>query len=81
MYLIVDGRAIRQHHSVLMTDSYGRSYFDLETGVVYAKEPDGSPLNVGYAVSLEAGTHTTTLVIERTSGQRVAYTWSFTLVE
>ena len=75
--LVVDDTTVTEYHSLMTGDTIGGKKRDPETGETIWKSPDGIPLGVCYEVPLEPGLHTSTLVIERTSGEQVTYTWQF----
>jgi hypothetical protein len=81
MYLIVDDKVISNHHSLLTVDLVGQKKIDPTTGDILYQEPDGSPLRICYAVPLGVGQHNVTLVVEKTTGEKVDYTWSFVIKE
>lgn len=81
MYLQIDDQVITEPHSLLETDSFGFELYDPETGKVVGREPDGTPFRVCYSVPLGPGLHTATLVVTKTSGEKVSYSWDFLIVE
>jgi len=81
MYIIVDGKTITEPQSVLKTDTIGLGHQDPDTGEYVYKAPDGSPFGICYEVALGIGKHTATVVISKTSGALVSYSWPFYIVE
>jgi hypothetical protein len=81
VYLVVDDTIITEVHSLGPTDSEGGEKIDPETGKVIARGPDGSPMTICYAAPLDTGIHTATLVVKKTSGEQVTYTWQFRITE
>ena len=81
VHLVIDDDIVTQYHSLLQTNSEGGRLVDPDTGELAWKEPDGSPLMVCYAASLGIGDHTATIVVAKTSGEQVTYTWSFAISE
>jgi hypothetical protein len=81
VYLIVDDVAITKVHRLVPTDSMGGEKIDPETGKVVWRAPDGSPMDICYEASLDVGVHSATLVVEKTSGEQVSYTWEFRITE
>lgn len=81
VHIVIDDTAIIRYHSLLLTDSVGLQATEQSTGKIAWKAPDGSPLRVCYALPLEVGVHTATIVIEKTSGEQVTYTWQFRITE
>jgi len=81
VYLVVNTTLIPDYHSLLKLDSEGLIATDPKTGEIIWKEPSGSPLRVCYAVPLEIGQHTASIVVEKTSGEQITYTWPFTITK
>ena len=79
--LVVDDTTITEYYDLMTGATTGGRGIDPETGETLWKSPDGIPLNVCYEAPLEPGLHTSTLVIERTSGERATYTWQFGITE
>jgi hypothetical protein len=79
--LVVDNTTVTEYHYLTTGATIGGKKIDPETGETIWKSPDGIPLSVCYEAPLESGLHTSTLVIEKTSGEQVTYTWQFGITE
>jgi hypothetical protein len=79
IYLVVDGTEFTKYQGLYTTDFPAGELIDPETGEIIAREPEGSPLGVCYSVPLGAGMHSATVVVHKTSGTVLSYTWPFTI--
>jgi hypothetical protein len=75
--LIINQMEIDDYHALFLTNLLGGTNIDSETGEIIWKAPDGEPLRVCYAVPLEPGFHNGTIIVEKTSGKQISYSWKF----
>jgi hypothetical protein len=75
--LIIDQMEIDDYHALFLTNLLGGTNIDSETGEIIWKAPDGEPLRVCYALPLELGFHKGTIIVEKTSGEQISYSWKF----
>ena len=68
-------------NTISLTNSFGAEKWNLETGELEWKEPDGSPIAACYSIMLDVGLHNVTLEVRTTSGKVTSYSWAFVLTK
>jgi hypothetical protein len=78
--LEIDELIITELHYVFLPDTGGYDGpVDPDTGEPMYRVPDGWPYHLCFAATLGEGKHHATLIAQRTSGQELRYSWSFTI--
>jgi hypothetical protein len=80
MHLVLDGEIIPRPYATESAYTVPANMIDPESGAVIGQLPE--PVSICYDAQMAStGQHTATFVVEKTSGEELAYTWSFTLTK
>ncbi len=77
----VDETGIDHPSYTLPHDTEGFDLTDPETNEPLYYYPPGSPHFICFAIELDEGLHSATLIARKTSGNELAYSWSFVLID
>jgi len=80
MRLVLDGEIMPRPYATEFAYSIPADMLDPDSGAVIGRFPE--PVSICYdAQTASPGQHTATFVVKKTSGEELAYTWSFTVTE
>lgn len=79
--LDIDGQQVNKIYAVLLTEDEPLLPLNPDTGDPIAQFEGGSNISGCFAITLDTGSHIADFIAQKTSGEELRYTWSFTLTD